>query len=348
MPDQNVNEWHPKQEKTVHNFVVGIFAILGIGVAATLIKLFVPTIADALGLIQKLLANAISTVITGAVLAAVVWLIWETFSPKGKINGLFAQAYSSFIHNLTVEMLNVDPMSPLKDSLADVKAKKAGYDEQFSKFDGAISTFKSREDDFRNKAAQAEKRARAAAAQAQAATAAGDTAAAASYQQTFKQMAYEQGTEIQTADSIAAMRVKLEPVRAIIVRLQSYSADLIWKLGVDIDNTQAEWEMANQMTDMQKAASGIIMDGGKSGLALEAQKIVQTKYATAIGRLENLSDLAKPLLDSADLDKATFSQDLLAKWQAEDASSPLLVTAQVVQPALAAPSQSAFTGLIGR
>jgi hypothetical protein len=317
MPDTQITQWHPPQEKIIHRGVQIIGGLAAIVVGSVLIKMFVPTVADALALVQHLLANTVSLCITAGVLAAVIWLLWETFSPTGKINGLFAQAYSSFIHNMTLELLNVDPMSPLKDSLTQVQAKKAEYDEDFAKFDGAISTFADREQQMRDSAAQAEKRAKAA-------MSTGD-------QQTFQRLAYEAGEETKTANDIAAMRQRLVPVRDIIVRMQSYANDLIWKLEVDIKQTQTKWEMANDMTAMDKAARGLLKNNGKSDLAIEAQNIVQTKYAVSIGRLENLSDLAKPLLDGADLDKATYSQDLLAKWQAEDTGS-VAVTAQVVQP----------------
>jgi hypothetical protein len=329
MPD---TEWHPPQEKIIRRFVSGaVIAVVVVG-AAFAIKTFVPTITDAVILLQKLLANTISTAITAGVLIAVLWVLWETFSSTGKINGLFKQAYSSFIHNMTLELLNVDPMSPLKDSLTAVKAKKAEYDEQFAKFDGQISVFKSKEDDLHSKAALAEKRAKAALGQ-------GD-------QENFKRLSYEQGTYNDTANNIAQMRARLEPVRAIIVRLQSYSGDLIWKLGIDIENTQTTWDAANSMSAMDKAARGILTNAGKSDLAAEAQSIVNSKYAAAIGHLENLNDLAKPLLDSADLDKATYSQDLLAKWQAED-NAPLAITAQasVLAPAMAPVGQK--TGSFG-
>ncbi len=334
MPDQNITQWRPPEEKIVHRWVVGIGIAAAVVVGALLIKAFVPTVADALALVQKLLANTISTIVTGVALVVVLWLVWQTFSPKGKINGLFAQAYSSAIHSATVAMMNVDPMSPLKDSRAEIVAKKAEYDEQFARFDGTISNFQQREDQLRAQAAQAEKRARAAQAQ-------GDT-------DNFNRYAYEQGSEVKAADSIAAMREHLVPVRAIIVRLQKYSADLIWQLDIDIKTTQDQWDAANQLAAMDKSARKIMSGGDKASLAAQAQNIVQTKYATSIGRLNNLGDLAKNVLDSADLDKATYSQDLLLKWQAEDAQSSGILTAQVVHPAIAAPAPSSFAGLIGR
>jgi hypothetical protein len=333
MPDQNVTQWHPPQEKIIRNAVKGVLGFGALVVGAIVIHTFVPTFVDALKLLQSLLTNMITLSITAAGALVVGLVLWETFSKNGKINGLFAQAYSSFIHNMTLELLNVDPMSPLKDSLSAVKSKKAAYDEQFAKFDGQISVFKAKEDELKAQAAQAEKRARAA-------MATGD-------QEAFKRLAYQQGTELETANNIAVMRQRLEPVRAIIVRLQAYSADLIWKLGIDITNTQTLWDSANSMTAMDKEARGILSNAGKSDLAQEAQNIVQNKYAVAIGRLENLNDLAKPLLDSADLDKATYSQDLLLKFQSEDSAIPMPMIAQTQQAVLAGPATSGgFASLI--
>jgi hypothetical protein len=332
MPDQNITQWRPNEEKGVRLVINGLIGLVLVGAACFLIKTFVPTIADALVLLQKLLANAISTALTAAVLAVVLWLLYETFSPKGKINSLFAQGYSSFVHNLTLEMLNVDPMSPLKDARVAAQAKKDEYDEAFSKFDGAISTAAAREDQLRADATHIE-------AQAKQANAQGNT-------QMFQRLAYQAGEETKTANEIGAMRQRLVPVRDIIKRMQTYAGDLIWKLDIDIKNTQTKWEMANSMNAMDKTARGFLKNSGKSDLALEAFNLVQTNYSAAIGHLENLDDLAKPLLDSADLDKGTYSMDLLTKWQSEasDSAIPIPVMARVVQPVLT--DQSSFSKLI--
>jgi hypothetical protein len=327
MPDQPSTEWHPPQEKYIRWLVQGI---LGFGVlvgGSMLVKAFVPTIADALALIQKLLANTITTVVTAGILAAVLWVLWETFSPSGKINGLFAQAYSSFIHNMTLELLNVDPMSPLKDSLAAVIKKKEYYDEQFSMFDGQTSKINMSIETYRDKQTKAEKRAKA--------------AQSINDKQAFDQAAYEAGSARDTAENLAKMAARLQTVRGVIVRLQQAAADLIYKLKIDIDSTQVQWDAAQNMSGMEKAARGIISSGGKSDLAREAQQIVQTRYAVAIGQLENLNDAAMPLLQSIDMDHATYSQELLDKWNAE----AVPVSIQVVsQPALA--SSGSFAKLI--
>jgi hypothetical protein len=336
---QEATTWHPPQEKIVSRLFTGasIFAVV-VG-ASLVIKTFVPTISDALALLQKLLANTITTAITAGALAATLWVLYETFSPKGKINGLFAQAYSSFIHNITLELLNVDPMSPLKDSLAAVQKKKAYYDEQFAVFDGQISKLNESINTFTDKAKKSESRAKAAQTQ-------GNKTA-------FDQAAYESGSARETADDLAKMAARLITVRTVIVRLQDAANDLIYKLGIDIESTQIRWDTAKSMSGIEGAARSIISSGGKSDLAKEAQAIVQSKYAVAIGRLENLNDTAMPLLNSMDMDKATYSQELLDKWDAED-HSPIAIpmTATILAPGqLAAPAAaqgSNFRDLIGR
>jgi len=336
MSDTNSpNEWHPPQEKYIRWGINGaIIAALVFG-GSIVVKHVVPTISDAFLLLQTLTENMIYLALTVGALVVVGWLLLEILSPKGRINKLFAQAYSSFIHNMTLELLNVDPMSPLKDSLAAVEEKKKTYDEQFAQFDGQISVFKQNEDQFRAQALEAEKRAKAA-------NSKGDTV-------NFERLGYQAGEANKTADGFAAMRARLEPVRGIIVRLQQAADDLIFKLGVDIQNTQATWDAANNMSKMERAARGILANQGKNELAKEAQMLVQTKYATAIGRLENLNDAAKPLLDNIDLDKATYSQDLLEKWQAEDRANQMVaipVHASVVAP-LAIPGQKTAAGGFG-
>jgi hypothetical protein len=56
------------------------------------------------------------------------------------------------------------------------------------------------------------------------------------------------------------------------------------------------------------------------------------------------------LLDSADLDKATFSQDLLDKWNAEDAAkaAPLSITSvqSIPMPPVQSTSDDSLASLI--
>jgi hypothetical protein len=324
-----VTEWHPPQEKIIHGVVQWSLIGVGIVAAAFAVKTFVPTIRDAVALLTDLLTNLWHGGI--AIMACLtLYIIYvQVFTKKGKINALFAQAYSSAIHQLTLELLNVDPMSPLKDNLVAVQLKKANFDEQFAKFDGQISAFKMQEDDLRAQSDKAEKMAKAAHGQGN--------------DIKMNQLLYQAGSTKSAADDIEKMRMRLVPVRAIIVRLQSEAADIIWKLGIDIQTTEKKWNAANALTGLEKSARSIMSSSDKSGLAAEAQNIINTKYSVAIGRLANLETTAMPLLDSADLEKATYSQEYLDKWNAEAAP---MITAQVIPMSQTLPAPSSFDALL--
>ena len=323
-------EWHPPQEKAIsRGFKILIGLVISIG-ASIGVHMFVPTLTDAIQDIHNLIATTTSTLITGGILAVVVWLLYETFSKNGKINGLFAQAYSSFIHRMTLELLNVDPITPLTDNLRQVKARKARYDEQFARFDGTIQTLTQKEAQFRQSAAHAEQ-------QAKAANTQGMTDA-------FKRAASKAGIDGQTADSFARMKAGLIPVRGVIVRLQSAANDIIYDLENQITATQAQWEMAKSMSALDREARGITLNS-KTALAQEAQKLVDTQFATSLGRLNNLETAAQPLLESVDLDRATYSQALLDKWEQEANQNAIPVQATVVTPQVA--SASPYRSLIG-
>jgi hypothetical protein len=335
--------WQPPQAKYVRWAINGILGFGVLLIASFVVKKTVPTISDAFLLLQKMMENFTNMAITAGIMVAVLWFLYETFSPKGKINGLFAQAYSSFIRNLTLELLNVDPITPLTDSLRAVRKKKAEYDEQFARFDGQIQILTHEQERFLASAAKSEK-------QAKAAKETGNIEA-------FNRAAYKAGSDRDAANNFGKMIAKLTVIRTVIVKLQSAAGDIIYKLEIDIDSTKSQWEAAKSMSAMEKSARGIMEGAGKNELAREAQALVENKYAASIGRLNNLSDAAKPLLESIDLDKATYSQELLDKWEAEERSATVAIPMQatVLAPLpLAAPAQgvtvpaggSKFAGLI--
>src|SRR5436190_261809 len=159
---QELTVWRPPQEKIIRRVVTGliIFALATAG--AVVIKTVAPTYISALGLLHKALENMTTTAISAGVLAAVIWLLYEIFSPNGRINGLFAQAYSAFILKMTYELLNIDPISPLTDKRKEMVAKKSAFDEAFANFDGTISHLRETEDQYRHDAGEAEREAKAA------------------------------------------------------------------------------------------------------------------------------------------------------------------------------------------
>jgi hypothetical protein len=333
---QELSVWRPPQEKIIRRGVTGLIIFAMATTAAIVFKMVAPTYISALDLLHKLLQNMTTTAISAGVLAVVIWLLYETFSSNGRINGLFAQAYSAFILKLTYELLNIDPISPLTDKRREMVAKKAAFDEAFANFDGTISHLRETEEQYRSDAEEAEREAKAADR-----LRGGD----AKYQRAFDTATYRYGTLTNTAADFAKMRERLEPVRATIVKLQEAAETMIDNLDVDIRATKDRWAAQKNMSTMDKAARGIMVGGSRQELAQDAQQLIEQKYAEQMGRLDNLSAVTQPLLDSIDLKKASFSQDLLLKWEQESAQLQLPAPS-AAGPGAPVATPSAFSGLI--
>jgi hypothetical protein len=332
---QELTPWRPPQEKIVRRTVAGLLIFAAATAGAMVIKTVAPTYISALDLLHRALQNMTTTAISAGVLAAVIWLLYETFWPGGRINRLFSQAYSALMLKLTYELLNIDPISPLTDKRREMVEKKAAFDEAFANFDGTISHLRQTEEQYRSDAAEAEHEAKAA-----------DRLRAtdAKYQRAFDTATYKYGTLTNTAADFAKMRERLEPVRATIVKLQEAAATMIDNLDVDIRATKDKWAAQKNMSTMDKAARGIMIGSSRQELAEDAQQLIEQKYSEQMGRLDNLSAVTQPLLDSIDLKKASFSQDLLLKWEQE--SSQLQLPAPVGGTAAPALSNQEFSGLI--
>src|SRR5260221_10389920 len=103
---QEMTAWRPPQEKIIRRGVMGLFIFAAVTAGAVVFKMVAPTYISALDLLHKLLQNMTTTAISAAVLAVVLWLRYETLTPHGRLNGLFAQAYNAFILKLTSQLLN--------------------------------------------------------------------------------------------------------------------------------------------------------------------------------------------------------------------------------------------------
>lgn len=317
--------WQPPEAKRVKlamNIGIGAVAITA---AAYGITRFVPTWIDALNLIQKLFESGVNVIIAGGVLTFVAWVAYETFSPSGSINKLFSQAYNSMINNLTWQLLEVDPISPLIEERDNMVKRKSIFDEAFAKFDGMLQSLRQTEEEYRTNARKADQRAQA----ANKAIATDPTMEA-----TRRSLNYEAGRYNESADGFAAMQARLIPVRDTIAKLRESLIVMLSNIEIDIDIAKREWAAQQKMAEMDKSARGILQR--KQQLAMDARQIIKDKYASQIGRLENLKDITKPLLDSISLDHGTYDEAAMANWQ-QEANATLR---------LAAPGQSPMS-LVG-
>lgn len=341
---QELTTWQPPQTKTTKKIVGGVLLVGGALAVAKGVTIVAPTITDAINLTQKLLASTTYMMVTGAVTIGVGLLIWDILSPHapmgGKLNRLLGAAYSSFCNKLTWALVEVDPITPLTDKRAEMEARKREYDEAFASFDGMLRHIVETKNRYVTQAADAENRAKAASR---------TMATNPEMKRAFDSESYKHGSFVKASTDFARMEAQLRPVRDTIVRLQEAAAQVISQLDIDISVLKERWQLQQDMAKMDKSARRILTKSDQAALAQQAQELIERNYAVQIGRLENLSTATQPLLDSINLDKATFSEDLLVKWQEEaaEAIEVKVVSSQPVQPvALAAPVQADVMKLI--
>ena len=315
-------DWQPKEQKMLSRGVAAAALIAAATGGAFAIKAVVPTWIDALNLVQQLFSSGIYMLGTGAVLLTVGYLAYDTFVPGGGINKVVAQWYSSMINQATWALLDIDPLSPLYDQQRDMEGRKVVFDDAFANFDGTIEKLKQQEARYRKDAQVAENRGKAANAK---------IAEDPTMEVTREGFLYEAGRLTEAADNFAAMRVRLEPVRKTISKLREAVVLILQNLEIDIRVARDTWATQQDMERLNKSARGVLNQ--KYELAQEAMNIINTKYAAQIGRLENLKDITKPLLDSISLDKGTYNETYLAKWESE--------SAEILR--LPAPSQAPMT-----
>ncbi len=316
--------WRPKQEKTIRTILTVLFWGTLATVGAGIFVKVGPTWVTALSLLQKMTENLITLAITVGIGAVVLFLLSETFTKNGSINKLFNQWYSGFTLKLTYELLEINPMSPLFDQKREMEARRDEFAEAFKKFDGTISNMAANRDKFAAQAKDAEGRAKAAKKRF-------DETQNADYSQAFQTASYECGSFTRSANSFADKIAKLIPIRERIKDLRNATDVVIANLGTDITTLQAEWDAQLNMTAIEGAARKVLSGTEKKELAQQATALIEQRYAESIGHLTNLADTAKPFLMSIDLDKGTYSEALLEKWETEAQISVVPVTAQIEQ-----------------
>ncbi|MDB5189648.1 MAG: hypothetical protein JWL82_605 [Parcubacteria group bacterium] len=334
MPNELI-KWSPPEEKTVRlgtTILGGAAVVIG---GAVLIKTFVPTITDAVNLLRDLLSSTTHLAFTGIGLAVVIGVGWDLLVPGGRLNGIVFQAYASLTNWMTWQLMNIDPITPLTEQRKATVKDKQEFEEHFSAFDGVISRIAATEAEYRADAAKAERLAKQAQKDGKS--------------DTFDSKSYEWGSLNTTADEFAKMRIDLEPVREKIKEIMRACDIIVAKLDTDIRTTKDKWAVQQQLDGINRSARKVLSGKDRYELAKSAAQLVNAKYAESFGRLKNLKDMAQPLLDSISLERGSYNQDLLDKWNA--APKLLESSATMPMPLLGSsdakvPSSSGFKDLI--
>ena len=328
LPAVTTIPWTPKERVWVKRGVsIAAIAVVAT-VGAVVFNSVAPTWIDALQYLKSLTENATSALIAGGIFLGVGYLLFDLFGEGGKLNALAGQFYSSMINKATWALLDIDPLSPLYDQRKEMESRKMVFDSSFADFDGTIENLRQKEQAYEADAKKAESRAKQAKAQST------DDVAMAT---TFQQLAYEAGRCREAAAQFAGMRLRLEPVRNTIMKLREAVVVMLSNLDIDIRIAKDTWAAQQNMDKMNQSARGVLQRS-KADLAADAMELINTKYAAQIGALENLKDITKPLLDSISLDKGTYSDELLVRWESE--------SREVLR--LAPPSQQPMKMVAGR
>lgn len=324
------SQWTPPQAKWVRRIVTGGGIFLLVALAAQIVHKTVPTITSAVDLLAKLTSSLTWLAIDGAVLATVVIVLYQIFSPQGAINKLISLKYAGFINRLTWSIIDDNPMIPYYQRKKELAAQRITYDAGFSELDGVIVQMQKLQTDYASEARQHEARAKAANTKGM------DSA--------FNKESYAYKRCTDQAQKYKLRAESLVPMREDIRQVQSRIDEWQENLDMDIRLAEEDIRISKSVAKVSAAGRSILTKTDSWELAQKAQQIIDEKYSNAMGDMKNLTTTVRPLLDSVNLDEATVNEELLAKWR-ED--SQKLLSAPVSSAQQQQPVTNSFRNLLG-
>lgn len=316
----DVTTWIPPEAKQMSSVVR--YGLMG-GVALGGLYAFnhvAPTLVDAITLVDTIFQDGTHMMISGAVAFGTVLVLRETFSSTGKINQLLRLPYWIAIRYLTRLFITIDPFATIDERIKQVEDDEQLFDQQTAKVSAIVARLREQENDCRQKSLTAQKM------------------GIAAHQRGLKDVedlkGHEFGQYRDTADTLAAMRAKLEPMLATFQRIAQACKSTADKLKIERQTIQIKWD-AQQAVSGAVASANRILGRSKTqvwNMAEQAADIVNTKYGEELGHLDHLKLVTEPLMDSIDLENATYNEDMLAAVQATGAKL-LQATAATPLPA---------------
>lgn len=333
MPSDIVSmPWTPPESATVQKYVkYGIYAALGLGGLAAFLAIG-PSVLTAVILANLILANLTNMAIAGFSLVVLLGFMHSALSSNGKINQLLRLPYNSFINGLTRFFITIDPLSPIDERIKSVRADQATFEHQFETMEGIVTNLKDREGQFRALSMQNQRLGVAANRQGKAGA--------------VELAAHNFGSYKDAADSLAAMRGRLEPVLTTFQNISQAADVTAQKLETERSILKVQWE-AQQAVHAATASANRVLGRSKTqvwAMAEQANDVITTKYSEELGHLDHLKRSAQPFMDSINVETGAYSEVMLAQVQNTGAKL-IQSTAATPQPspamtALNAPSAS--------
>lgn len=288
--------WTPPEAQRLGKYVR--YALLGCTAIGAIFAFnaFAPSVDTMLDNIQMLMEDTMWAAFTAVGAVGAVGFAFSLISPTGKLHKLAAIPYNSAINSLAKSFIEINPLSPIDQRIESVTADKEVFEANFERLDGVISSLEENENNARAESQKAQRIAFAA------------RGRGAQYDAAKNVATHKFGSYGEAADAYAKMRAKLEPMRATFQNISRMCDETIQKLTIDRDILSKQWKVQQTVSSAVNAANRALGRAKTDtwGRAEYAASFINTKYGEELGHLDHLKRATEPLLQSLDLENATF------------------------------------------
>lgn len=296
--------WEPNEAKVTRKVIKGA---LMAGVALGGLYAFnsvAPTMVDATDYLVQILDNTKQAAISGILLVGTVVGGYSLLVPGGKLNRLVSIPFNMAVRATTRALFTIDPMTPIDQRIEAVEKDKANMDAQAEKLSGVISRLQEQEQSFTQQTETEKNRFIAAHKMG-------------GHESAENIASHNAGEFRDTANTLAQLRLKLTPMLTNFQQISEMCDVTIQKLKVQRVTLKAKWDAQKAVNDAVNSANRVL---GRSrteewARADMAAEIVNENFGESLGHLDHLIRSTTPLLQSIDLDNASFREDLLADMQ---------------------------------
>jgi hypothetical protein len=290
-------------EKLFHLGALGILVVLGIKFVVPVVT----TMAWKLGSLLNSLTGLVGAALGFGVVVYGTPLVW-------KVGTMFLDTLAE---RATYAIIKYDPVARLNLWYEEVIADGEEFADQIQNLEGVTEFVRTREEEARLHAADAEERAKG--------LALGDPH--------FEAYAYEVDTYTAAANGFRDELVNLETLSGELEEVYGMYKGQAQKLKVDIELTRSRWEVAGIIKGATQSAEKLLLKNSelrKQGE--EAARYITQRHAAEIGRMKSLKKLSAGMIAAFKADQGSAAKKLLEKWKQEKQQLTVIPASTVPTP----------------